>query len=688
MQIIEGLTDAEITEAHRSADVFAEVKDMTAPLDALLSLIHAIEWLNIRDREDRKIMVSFFAGAFGDPVRIALERLEPDTHRQDGQRFAEILGRLRALIAEERFLNWQVAFPGVWSEWQGGGLTGGFDAVIGNPPWDRMKLQQVEWFAARRREIAMAQRASDRKRLIAALETDGDPLATDYAKASERADAAARMARDGGDYPLLSGGDINIYSLFVERAMSIVKLSGMIGLLTPSGIASDKTAAPFFKSVATSGRLKALYDFENRRNRFSAEPFFPDVDSRFKLCAFVASPSPMPEAARCSFFLQDISELNDSERCFSLSVADFARVNPNTGTAPVFRTKRDAELTTAIYGRLPVLVNRSTGKDVKAWPVKYACMFHMTNDSHLFRTRQVLEEQEGAYPVGGNRWRSAAGDWVPLYEGKMVQAFDHRAASVVVNPANQHRPASAEPATQEKHESADWLPDPQFWIAAKSIPFPHASWFLGFKDVTAPTNMRSMIAGLVPAFGIGNTFPVLIAERTPRKSLSAQDASRMLGCLNAVVFDFVARQKIQGQHLNWYIVEQLPVVPPDHYEAIRFGAKTAGEVVDDIVLELTYTAHDMAPFARDMGYVDERGEVKPPFIWNEERRLTLRAKLDAVYFHLYGVTDRGDVHYIYSTFPIVERREMAAFGGYRSRDLCLAYMSALAAGDPDVEIGL
>ncbi len=162
----------------------------------------------------------------------------------------------------------------------------------------------------------------------------------------------------------------------------------------------------------------------------------------------------------------------------------------------------------------------------------------------------------------------------------------------------------------------------------------------------------------------------------------------MLGCLNAVVFDFVARQKIQGQHLNWYIVEQLPVIPPDHYEAIRFGAKTAGEVVDDIVLELTYIAHDMAPFARDMGHVDERGEVKPPFIWNEERRLTLRAKLDAVYFHLYGITDRDDVHYICSTFPIVERREMAAFGGYRSRDLCLAYMSALAAGDPDVEIGL
>ena len=81
---------------------------------------------------------------------------------------------------------------------------------------------------------------------------------------------------------------------------------------------------------------------------------------------------------------------------------DFARVNPNTGTAPIFRTRRDAALTTAIYGRLPVLVDRSSGEEVKAWPVTYTRMFDMTNDSGLFRTRTELEEKEGAYPIGGN----------------------------------------------------------------------------------------------------------------------------------------------------------------------------------------------------------------------------------------------------------------------------------------------
>ena len=165
-----------------------------------------------------------------------------------------------------------------------------------------------------------------------------------------------------------------------------------------------------------------------------------------------------------------------------------------------------------------------------------------------------------------------------------------------------------------------------------------------------------------------------------------QSPALLLANLGATIFDFVVRQKAHSTNLNWYIVEQLPVVPPDRYETIRFGSKTAGEIVRETVLELTYTAHDMAPFARDLGHLDEAGKVKPPFRWDEDRRLRLRAKLDAVFFHLYGVTDRDDIRYIYSTFPIVERQENDAYADYRSCHLCLAWINALAAGHPDAEI--
>ncbi|MCY4213440.1 MAG: hypothetical protein OXF68_07435 [Gammaproteobacteria bacterium] len=596
---------------------------------------------------------------------------------EDAQAFRALIPRARRLADEERFLHWQVAFPGFWRDWRSAEREGGFDAVIGNPPWDRMKLQQVEWFAARRPEIAMAQRAAERKRMIRALEAANDPLAAAFAEASARALTAARNARECGDYPLLARGDINLYSLFVERAMSLVTPTGVIGLLTPSGIASDKTAAPFFRSVATAGRLRALYDFENKK------VFFPAVHASFKFCVFVAGRDSTSMPASCAFYLHGMDELEDHDRCFSLSAQDFSRVNPNTGTAPIFRTRRDAELTTAIYERVPVLVNRSSGEEVRAWPLKYERMFDMTNDSDKFRTQRELEDQEGAWPIGGNRFDSAQGEWLPLYEGKMVQAYDHRAASIVVNPKNQHRPAQPVAASVEQHQAPDWLPKPQFWVRASDCGWPDGrGWVLGFKEITAPTNIRTMIAALLPAVGFGNKVPIL------KTSGGENDSWLLAANFNSMVFDFVVRQKVQGQTLNLFIVEQFPVVPNARFHDVRFGPKSATEVIREAVLELTYTAHDMAPFAADLGHVDDSGQPKPPFPWDEDRRLYLKAKLDAVFFLLYGIQNRDDIRHIYASFPIVERQETAAYGHYRTRDLCLAWMNALAAGRPDADIRL
>lgn len=687
MQTIEGLPDAEIAEAHRSQEIFEGVQVMTAPLNAFLSLLHAIEWQDLKGKDNAKAIQGFFDGSFGDPFEIALGKREPQVRDDHGRRFVGILAVARELMAEERFLNWQVAFPGVWSDWEGEGLTGGFDAIIGNPPWDRMKLQQVEWFAARRREIALAQRAADRKRMIDDLEAVGDPLANDFRKASERAEAATHMARSGGDYPLLSGGDINIYSLFVERAMALAKRNGMIGLLTPSGIASDKTASLFFKGVATQGRLKALYDFENGRQGFNSAPFFPDVHRSFKFCAIVASPSPTKSPATCAFFLHDVAQLSDPDRRFPMTADDFSRVNPNTGTAPIFRSRRDAELASAIYAHLPILIDNSGDEPVRAWPVKYATMFHMTNDSKLFRTFSELEERERAYPVGGNHYRSSSGPWLPLYVGRMIHQFDHRAASVEVNEENLHNAALSGDITPEQKADPDFVPTPHFWVPGSEVEFPaQLDWLIGFRDIARATDVRTIISAIVPKAGFGNKLPLLMPTNV--------EEYRRNGCLyvanlNALVFDFVARTKVHSTTLNWYIAEQLPVVPSQRFDDIRFGSRTAGEIVREAVLELTYTANDIAPFARDLGYVDAAGGIRPPFVWNEERRLKLRAKLDAVFFHLYGITDRDDVRYIYSTFPIVERLEKATYGGrYRSCELCLAYINALSAGDPDADIAL
>ena len=690
MKTIEALTDAEIAEAHRSAAMWEDVELMTGELDGFVSFMHALDWLDL-DKDGKALVRLWLDGRFGDPIPIARGRKEPEGGKakaEEVEAFADILRDARQLIEEERFLNWQIAFPGVWQDWASAERKGGFDAIIGNPPWDRIKLQQVEWFAARKPEIALASRASDRKAMIVALDKAGDPLFAEYEHASNRAMNALRMARSSGAYPLLGRGDVNLYSLFVERGHALVRQGegdkgGMVGLLTPSGIASDFSASAFFSQVATGGHLKTLFDFENKK------VFFPDIHASFKFCTLVFSPKRRFDAAECAFYLRSVAETQDKKRAFAMTAADFARVNPNTGTAPIFRSRRDQELTTGIYARCPVLVDRTGSEPVASWPVRYVRMFDMTNDSNLFRTRAEMEEAEGAWPIGGNRWQSAAGEWVPLYEGKMVQAFDHRAASVVVNPANLKRPAQPLPATDEQHADPAWLADPQFLVKASDCD-PAADWHLGFKHVTAATNMRAMIAAIIPRSGAGNSYPLLATE-------SASDAAKILGNFNSTPFDFVLRQKVQGQNLNWFIVEQLPVTPLDAYTR-RFGEKSAAEIVREAVLELTYTAHDMAPFARDLGHVDAQGEVLPPFEWDEERRFTLRAKLDALYFVLYGVWDaanpaksREDIRYIYSTFPIVEREERARYadthgGRYRSPELALLWINALMAKQPDADI--
>ena len=673
MRRIEDASDADITEVHASAATFETVEEATAPLNALLSFVHAARWL---PKADQAHVNALLDGSQGDLEAIACGEAEPRSPDP-----ARVAARLRGLAREERFLHWQVAFPNRWDDWTSAVPTGGFDAVIGNPPWDRMKLQEVEWFAARVPAIALAQRASDRKAAIRRLREAGDPIADDYAQAVWHAEAGARVAagevvrgQRTTQYPLLGRGDVNLYSLFVERAAALIKPDGIVGLLCPSGIAGDLGAAPFFRSVSTSGRLSAVFDFENRGT------YFPEVHRSFKFCALVFGGAERRFAeARLGFFLPATTDEAIDMHGFALGAADFARVNPNTGTAPVFRTRRDSDLTLGIYARVPVLVNNSVNPPVRSWPVKYLRMFDMTNDSDKFRTKVELEA-DGFYPVAGNRWRHGAGPdaaaYVPLYEGKMVQAFDHRAASIEVNAANLHRPAQPVATTPMEYADPDWSPTPQFFVDHASLAtcgpaLGQAEWAIGFKDVTAPTNNRTMIAAIVPRAGYGNTLPVVAG-------LPAAAAALVVSNLNSLALDYVARQKVQGQHLNWYIVEQLPVIPPAAYDR-AFGPRTAAEIVRADVLALTFTAHDLAPFARDLGYDGL------PFQWNEDDRRRRRARLDALNFHLYGLT-RDDAEQILSTFLIVEREDRALHGRFLTRDLILAWMAALAAGDPDADV--
>ncbi len=353
MQRIEELSDADVAEVRASASLFREVENTTADLRGLLDFLCGLRWLTAgmtkRNRATREAPVVEALEARASEAYTLLAR-GPDHNDGVPSAFGELWKEAAAVAAREEFLHWEAAFPGVWRDWQSARPHGGFDAVIGNPPWDRIKLQEVEWFASRAPELARAPTAAARKAAIRSLTERGDPLATAFAAAKDRADTLGRFVRASGHYPLLGGGDVNLYALFVERAMHVVKPDGMVGLLTPSGIYADKTAAPFFQSVSTRGHIAGLFDFENRKI------FFKDVHASFKFCALICGGADRTFAeTRCAFFLHDTAAIADAERCFPLTADDFARVNPNTGTAPVFRTRRDADVTRRMYECHPVL---------------------------------------------------------------------------------------------------------------------------------------------------------------------------------------------------------------------------------------------------------------------------------------------------------------------------------------------
>jgi hypothetical protein len=692
MRRIEDLSDIDIGEVKESVSAFDEVRQGTEPLRRVLDLRQALRWLGLNDLSTSRLpqaIAYMFDGAAGDLVTAMTEGSAGDDGRapeltiyrlKDGTPpikdfeadAARILGRSREIAAKKRFLHWQVAFPDIWPDWAGDRTRGGFDAVIGNPPWDRIKLQEVEWFAARRPEIAAAQTAAERKRLIKRLYKPNDPLVADYEQARWAAETAAQVARRQGEYPLLSRGDINLYCLFVERAMALIKPEGMVGLLTPSGIASDKGASAFFRSISTTARLSSLIDFENRG------VFFPDVHRSFKFCVFVAGgPDKKFDRADCAFFLHSTEELEDPERAFSLTARDFDQINPNTGTAPVFRTRRDAEITKDIYSRVPVLVDRRGEGPRSVWPVRYYTMFHMTNDSHLFRTTEQLRA-DGCYPVAGNRWKKGDDEYVPLYVGRMINQYDHRASSVSVNVENIHNPALSALTTIAQHQEPDFCPEPQFWVPENEVDWPQElKWTIGFRDIARVTDVRTVISTIIPLAGMGNTLPLILQSKGNLQEYK-EVSPLLLANLNSMIADYVARQKVQSTHLNWYIVEQLPIVAPVNYSR-TIGSLSARQIVFQEVLRLVYTSNDIEPFATDMGYDG------PPFPWDEEERRNSRARLDALYFLLYGL-DRTEAAYVLDTFPIVREQDENQFGRYRTKDLILGYMAAFAAGDPESRV--
>jgi hypothetical protein len=539
-----------------------------------------------------------------------------------------IIEAANKLAEEKHFFHWCLEFPEVFEQ-------GGFDCVLGNPPWERIKLQEKEFFASRSADIANAANKAAREKLIQELPKKNSELAQAWEEAKHDAEAQSKFIRESARFPLTAVGDINTYAVFAETTRKLISINGRVGVIVPTGIATDDTCKKFFGDLTQKQALANLYDFENR------EAIFVGIDRqiKFSLLAITGKPEKQNFFA---FFLTQARQLDNSARQFHLSPQDIALLNPNTLTCPVFRSSVDAELTKKIYQRVPVLENEKTGSN--PWGISFMAMFHMANDSGLFK--------------------SEAGDGlVPLYEAKMFHQFDYRWATYTES-------GDTRDLTDLEKGDPSFAIRPRYWVSRGEVENKLSdkwkkNWLLAFRSISKAVNERTAILSLLPKYGVGHKAPLIFINKKHISSISC-----LLGNFNSLIFDFVARQKIGGTDFSFFILKQLPVLPPEFYsqEDIKF--------ISTRVLELVYTTWDIQPFAKDMGYDGE------PFIWNPNRRALLRAELDAYYAKLYGLT-RDELRYILDpadvygedfpseTFRVLKNNEIKQFGEYRTQRLVL-----------------
>lgn len=575
----------------------------------------------------------------------------------DAASFTETINEVSRLRDEYRFFHWHLEFPEIFgdpsSDGNNGpdGWPGGFSCLLGNPPWERVKLQEQEFFASRDPEIATAPLAAQRRLLIKQLSDPehGDPvLYREFLTAKHNAEGQSHFLRLSGKFPLNGRGDVNTYAVFAELFRSLTGPGGQTGIIVPTGIATDATTQYFFKDLVETESIKALFDFEN------STPIFQGVHRSFKFCLLTLSGRERQGgSARYAFFLHDPVLIDTSS--FELTSDEIKLINPNTGTLPVFRTRRDAEITLEIYKRVPVLVNENDSDNGNPWDISFSTMFHMTNDSHLFHTRDQLE-QSGWVLKSNVFERQIAGEehekMLPLYEAKMLDQYDHRDADVVRSPSAGKRQNQPRYFSTEEHTDPNREALPMSWVPETMMPSLEVDWLLGFSDVTSATNERTVLSAALPVAAVGNTYPLLFAK----------DRSYLLAILNSLVLDYAARQKIAGLHLNFTYVKQFPVVPPMRFaEPSPWSVhETLGQWINKRVVELVYTSYAMAPFALEMG------DVSLPFIWDEGRRRLLQAEIDAGLFHAYSL-DREAVALIINSFTTLCKNEMRAFGEFLTK---------------------
>lgn len=590
---------------------------------------------------------------------------------RDGTAPDDVVRTIQRLTAQFRFFHWHLEFPDVFDTSAPvgeHGWAGGFTAMVGNPPWETVQMSEKEFFASRAPEIANAKNAAARKRAIARLTVDHPELKQEFDAASRRSAGQTHLIRESRRYPLCARGKINTYSIFAEHFLATLEHRGRMGIITPTGIATGATTADFFSRLTATRCLVAFYDFANH-----IAGFFPDVKGQTWVAVLVASGGRPIDSPRVAISAGSVSEAL-RER-YTITTDEIDRISPNTGNLPMFRSRSDADITLGVYARHPVLVNERSGQN--PWNLTFSQgLFNMAADSELFATEQDMLDS-GASRVGPN-WILGSTCFRPLYEAKMVSHYNHRHgdyARVKISPGVEVR-AIPSPSTREL-EDASFEVTSRYWVdrtaVENSIPGHWGrQWFLAWRDITNVSNERTLIPSIVPRTAIGDGL-LLAFPSDPANSAS------LLAILSSYACDYIARQRISGTHLKYFIFKQIaapvPALFEDPLEGVSCGPLSTW--IAARIGELVCTSFSLGPYMGDAWEPLPRGE-SGVFRWVPSRREMCRTEVDAAIFHLYGF-QRHEVEHVMDSFTAVRKYDERDHGEFRTKRLILETYDAMTA---------
>jgi len=564
----------------------------------------------------------------------------------------QIRAAVQAYRDRHHFFHWPIEFPDVF----GADAAGGFSATVGNPPWDVMQPNTQEFYVTYDPGFRKYKK-QQALRVIRELHAKHPKIAEGWEEYAASLQQAAVYCKEPEAYACLNKGKIDLYKAFLERFLTLVQNGGRIGIVVPSGIYTDQGSKPLREMFFNRSRIEFLYCFENRW-----PTVFPAVDGRFKFVTFGAQKGGETHQFNCAFMEHDPERLPVIDaHALKMSVQQVERFSPDSLSVMEFKSQRDIDVTAEIYGDWPLLGEKLED----SWNVRFRQELNMTSDSHLFTTTPTD---------------------CPLYEGKMIWLFD----------SNFGQPRY-------------WLDRDEVEEALGDNAWEGKHYRVGFRDIAASTNERTLIATVLPRAWYGHTMSTIRPyhhENAP-DGLDEATSVWMMAMLCSVCADFIIRQKVTN-HMSFFYMNTLPVphwsgndqlerLGPVIPRALRLVC--GNPVYRDLwgsVFEPKYQCPDSwyPPSAPIDTYGPAHEQEIRRRLRDEARNLTpawgphcgvydrlpdrrdtgdraqLRAEIDAYVAHLYGLS-RDDFAYILDTFPVLKRKEMKAFGEFMSRRKCL-----------------